>query len=75
MTAPRTTKTSISVGNNVSISFDGDDIVIRASLTGQRSLSKTGKSLIVASSEGNAAVAAPNGEQLVVGLNIYTKNK
>lgn len=56
---------------NITMTVVGSKLTITCDLTADRIPSSTGKTLIVASSEGNQKV--PNTE-FVLGLNLYTKN-
>lgn len=57
---------------NVSMKQDGDKLVIEVDLTKDFGKSRSGKTTIIASTEGNQSV--PHGENVVyVGLNVYKK--
>jgi hypothetical protein len=56
---------------NVDMQLDGDILVIRVDLTKDFGESKSGKSITIASTEGNVAV--PGHEEIKIGLNIYRK--
>ncbi|MFY1644706.1 hypothetical protein ACK11Z_13330 [Methanoculleus bourgensis] len=56
---------------NVDMQLDGDTLVIRVDLTKDFGESKSGKSITIASTEGNVAV--PGHEEIKIGLNIYRK--
>jgi hypothetical protein len=51
--------------------LDGDVLVIRVDLTKSFGPSTSGKTTIIASTEGNVAV--PGREDVKVGVNVYTK--
>ncbi len=51
--------------------LDGDTLVIRVDLTKNFGESKSGKSITIASTEGNIAV--PEHEEIKIGLNVYRK--
>ncbi len=54
--------------------IEGNELVIRVPLNQPPKPSSTGKTLIVASSNGNVATAAVvNGQPVVVGFNAYIK--
>lgn len=54
---------------NVQINIEGDKLVIVVDLNQEFGLSSSGKSITVASTEGNIAV--PGREEVKMGLNIY----
>ncbi|NLZ30231.1 MAG: hypothetical protein GX885_05755 [Methanomicrobiales archaeon] len=56
---------------NVDMQLDGDTLVIRVDLTKDFGESKSGKSITIASTEGNIAV--PEHEEIKIGLNVYRK--
>jgi ABC-type uncharacterized transport system YnjBCD ATPase subunit len=56
---------------NIHIDLDGDVLVIRVDLTKSFGPSSSGKTTIIASTEGNVAV--PGREDVKVGVNVYTK--
>ncbi len=56
------------IGRNVTITLEGDILVIRADVTAASVESKSGKSEVVASTNGNVAVP---GTDLKLGLNLY----
>lgn len=56
---------------NIEIKVDGDILTIKVDLSQRFGLSSSGKSTIVASTEGNQSV--PGKEDIKIGLNIYTK--
>jgi len=56
---------------NVDMQLDGDILVIRVDLTKDFGKSKSGKSITIASTEGNVAV--PGHEEIKIGLNVYRK--
>ena len=57
---------------NVSISIKENKMTIEVDLTENFGKSKSGKSTIIASSEGNQSITH-NGEVIFVGLNVYKK--
>lgn len=57
---------------NVEMKADGDKLTITVDLSKTLGLSKSGKSQIIASTDGNAAVETRRG-QVKVGLNVYTQ--
>jgi hypothetical protein len=54
---------------NVDMKVEGQDLVIRVDLSQSFGPSKSGKTIIIASTEGNVSV--PGHEDIKVGLNIY----
>lgn len=60
---------------NVSSKVTGTKLVIEVELTKERGLSSSGKTIIVASTEGNAKVAEWTKGEIQFGLNVYKKVK
>ena len=56
---------------NVDMKLDGNILTITVDLTKEYGLSTSGKSKIIASTEGNVSV--PEKEEIKIGLNIYKK--
>ena len=56
---------------NVEISIDGNIMTIKVDLSKEFGPSTSGKSIVIASSEGNKSV--PGKEDVKIGLNIYKK--
>lgn len=56
---------------NVNMQVEGDELVIRVNLKQRHGKSASGKSTIVASTEGNVEI--PGFEDLKLGINCYTK--
>lgn len=54
---------------NVDMRVEGDMLILRVDLTKESGPSASGKTTIVASTEGNAAV--PGHDEIKVGLNVY----
>ncbi len=54
---------------NIEISVDGNKLIIMVDLDQEFGLSSSGKSITVASTEGNVSV--PGREEIKIGLNIY----
>lgn len=61
------------IGKNVDATVSGNTLTIIIDLSKDYGASKTGKSIIIASSEGNAAV--PGNEAIKFGLNVFKANK
>lgn len=61
------------VGKNVRMNVEGNTLTITIDLSKNYGLSGSGKSVIVASTEGNASV--PGRESIKIGVNVYTKAK
>lgn len=59
------------IGNNVSYERNGDELVIRVDLAKEFGLSASGKTISIASTQGNKAVANRDGQQIIMGLNVY----
>jgi hypothetical protein len=56
---------------NVEMKVEGDILTIRVDLSKEYGLSSSGKSVIIASTEGNQSVEGR--EEVKIGLNIYKK--
>lgn len=56
---------------NVEMSIDGNILTIKVDLTKEFGPSTSGKTIIIASSEGNQSV--PGKETVKIGLNVYRK--
>jgi hypothetical protein len=56
---------------NVEMSVDGNILTIKVDLTKEFGPSSSGKTIIIASSEGNQSV--PGKEAVKIGLNVYKK--
>ncbi len=56
---------------NVEISLEGDILTIKVDLSKDFGPSASGKTIIIASTEGNVAI--PGHEEAKVGLNVYRK--
>ena len=56
---------------NVDMKVEGDKLTITVDLSKRFGKSGSGKSIIIASSEGNQAL--PGKEAIKIGLNVYTK--
>jgi len=54
---------------NVELRVEGDVLILRVDLTKEFGPSATGKTTIVASTEGNVAV--PGQDEIKIGLNVY----
>jgi hypothetical protein len=61
------------VGTNIELEVEGDTLVIRVNLKETHGVTTSGKSIKIASSEGNVSV--PGREDIKVGLNVYTPKK
>lgn len=62
---------TISIMKNMEMSREGSKLIIEVDLTKDFGVSKSGKSKIIASSEGNISI--PDDEEIKIGLNIYKK--
>ena len=56
---------------NVEMKVDGNILTIKVYLTKEFGPSSSGKTIIIASSEGNVAI--PEKEEIKIGLNVYKK--
>jgi len=56
---------------NVDMKVEGDRLVITVDLAQEFGVSKTGKSITIASTEGNVSV--PGREEVKIGVNVYRK--
>jgi protein involved in polysaccharide export with SLBB domain len=56
---------------NIEMSVNGDVLTIKVDLSKTFGKSSSGKSTIIASTEGNVSV--PGKEEIKIGLNVYTK--
>ena len=54
---------------NIEMNVEGDKLIIVVELKKEFGLSSSGKSITVASTEGNVAI--PNREEIKIGLNVY----
>ena len=57
--------------NNMDVNVDGNKLIITIELEKRLGKSKSGKSMIVASTRGNVLV--PKSETIYMGINIYEK--
>ncbi|RXE56597.1 hypothetical protein ABH15_09645 [Methanoculleus taiwanensis] len=58
---------------NIEMSVEGNVLTIRVDLAKEFGVSKSGKSITIASTEGNISV--PEHEEIKIGLNIYRKKE
>ena len=56
---------------NIEMKVEGNKLMITVDLSQRYGKSSSGKSIIIASSEGNQAI--PGHEDIKIGLNVYTK--
>jgi len=56
---------------NIEMTVDGNELTIKVDLSQRFGKSSSGKSTIIASTEGNQSI--PGNEEIKIGLNIYTK--
>jgi hypothetical protein len=56
---------------NIEMTTEGNTLTIKVDLSQRFGKSSSGKSTIIASTEGNQSV--PGNEEIKIGLNIYTK--
>jgi hypothetical protein len=57
---------------NVDMKLNGNQLVITVDITKEFGPSKSGKSITIASTEGNVSI--PDHDEIKIGLNIYRKN-
>lgn len=57
---------------NVEMKVEGTELVITVDLSKEFGRSKSGKTIIIASSQGNQKLDGPDGD-VVMGLNVYKK--
>lgn len=60
------------MAKNVEIKVQGNKLIMTVDMTKRFGRSKSGKTIAVASTEGNIAV--PGAEHIKIGLNVYTKD-
>ena len=60
------------IGKNVALKIEGAKLIVEVDLTKDFGNSKSGKTIIVASSEGNVSLPEPY-EHVKMGLNVYKK--
>lgn len=58
---------------NVSMLVQGDKLIIEVDITKRFGKSSSGKTIIIASTEGNQSI--PEHEEIKIGLNVYTKDE
>ena len=56
---------------NIEMSVEGQELIIKVDLSQSFGRSTSGKSIIIASTEGNQSI--PGNEEVKIGLNIYKK--
>lgn len=56
---------------NIEMSVQGQELIIKVDLSQSFGRSTSGKSIIIASTEGNQSI--PGNEEIKIGLNIYKK--
>ncbi len=61
------------IGRNVRFKVEGDKLIVEMDLTAEQEESKSGKSMIIASTRGNKRVI--KGKDIMLGLNLYEKKK
>ena len=62
---------AVNVGKNVGVTVEGSILTIRIDLSKSQGPSKSGKSTVIATTEGNMVV--PGGNGAVMGINVYRK--
>ena len=58
---------------NVDLKVEGDILTIRVDISQRHGISKSGKSITIASTDGNISI--PGNEEIKIGLNIYVKKE
>ena len=61
------------MAKNVNMRIEGKQLIIEVEMDQDFGLSKSGKTRIIASTEGN--ISAPGDEDVKIGLNVYRYNK
>ena len=61
------------MAKNVNMRIEGKKLIIEVDMDQDFGLSKSGKTRIIASTEGN--ISAPGDEDIKIGLNVYRYNK
>jgi len=56
---------------NVTMSWEKETLVIRVDTTKTFGPSKSGKTTIIASTQGNEKISSPAGNKVTVGVNVY----
>jgi hypothetical protein len=56
---------------NVSVQLEGNLLVLTVDLDQEVGMSSTGKSILIATTGGDASVAVPGYDEIKVGLNVY----
>ncbi|MBF0319886.1 MAG: hypothetical protein HQL01_08825 [Nitrospirae bacterium] len=56
---------------NVEMALEGDILTIKVDVTKEFGLSSSGKTIIIASTEGNQSI--PGSDKVKIGLNVYKK--
>jgi len=59
------------IGSNVRVETDGDMLTIKVDLSQRQGRSASGKTMVIASTQGNVNLGHASGA--VLGLNVYTK--
>lgn len=59
------------LGENVEVSVSGDKMTITVDISKEGTVSKSGKSKVIASTKGNKKVETERGD-VMIGLNVYT---
>ncbi|MFX0090729.1 MAG: hypothetical protein ACFFBD_03110 [Candidatus Hodarchaeota archaeon] len=63
----------VTVGKNITYRIEGDKLIIEIDLSKRFGESKSGKSITIASTEGNKSLEGR--EEIKIGLNCYTPKK
>ena len=60
-----------SMGVNVKTKLDGDILTLTVDLSAEATLSKSGKSMVIASTQGNKVVVVDDKGDIMLGLNVF----
>jgi len=58
---------------NVDVKWEKDVLTVKVDCAKEFGPSKSGKTTIIASTEGNASFTSPTGKTVTMGLNVYRK--
>lgn len=59
------------IGDNITTDIQGDTLTLTIDLAKPGTVSRSGKSSVIASTRGNLTITDGNGEDVKIGLNIY----
>ena len=61
----------MNIGDNINAEIQGDTLTLVVDLGKPGTVSRSGKSSVIASTRGNQTVTDGNGQEVKVGINIY----